>query len=441
MRCVFWCVLVLMILMGEIGMGGGISEVLKTLSKNRTDFSLDNGLRVVILNVSDARSVNILLGFEAGSLYESKPGLAYLTSQVLLFKNRRYGMLEIPNHVESLGGSIDTSSGHDIATIGIKCLYEDIYTSLSKLFDVLTGFEVDGEVLNIVRPNIISALKVKEDDPWEYTRRVFLKELYGDHPYGREPEGEESGISAIQPEDVEKFFRDFYTPDNAVLVIVGRVEKRKLVEFIKRKYSGWKGKRAEVSLPEVTNVSKSREVRISKKLKQATIRVGHLSTNIKDRNRVELKVLNFILGGGGFGSRLMEKIREREGLAYGVFSNFYIDRKLNGYFFVGTQTEGRNISRVVEIITNEILSLVRDGITEKELEEAKGFSEGSILLGMESFSTIASFLLYEKLFGLKENYFIKDVERISVIKREDIERVAREYLRPTELATVIVGGE
>lgn len=437
------CIIAVLIvtLSGGVGVASRFQDVLKFIDANRLDLTLKNGLKVVILEISDAKSVNIALSFNAGSLYETKPGVAFLTSQALLFKNRKYGMLEIPRYIESLGGSIDSSSGHDLSTITVKCLSEDVYECLSRLLDIVTGFEVDEEVLSIIKPNIISSIKVKGDDPWDYTRKLFLREIYGDHPYGREPEGDEEDVKKVEVGDVREFFKNFYTPDNAVLAVVGKVDKGKVAKFLEDNFSMWKGKKTRVTPPEVKTVAQRKEVRVSKALKQSTVRVGHLSTNIKDPNRVELKILNFILGGGGFGSRLMEKIREREGLAYGVFSNFYIDRKLAGYFFVGTQTENKNVPKVVEIITNEIRSIIDVGVTEKELEETKNYSEGSLLLSMESFSSLSSFLISEKMFELERNYFVKDVEKISVIRKEDINRVAKDYLNPDRLTVVIVGGE
>ncbi|MCS7298737.1 MAG: pitrilysin family protein [Spirochaetia bacterium] len=425
----------------ELCMADKISIVIENINKNRIDFELTNGLKVVLFNVNDAKTINTTIGFNAGSLYENKPGLAYLTAQSLVFKNKKYKMLEIPQIIESLGGSITTSAGHDISTITVKALYEDTETVLLKVLDILNGFEVDNEVLNILKPNIISEIKVKDDDAWDFTRKTFLKEIYGDHPYGREPEGDERGILSITPDDIMTFFRNLYTPDNAVLVVVGKMNTNNLKKFIEEHFSKWTGKKKPMSAPEIRTKKDKKEVRINKNLKQSTIRLGHLSTNIKDKNSMELKILNFILGGGGFGSRLMERIREKEGLAYGVFSNFYIERTLNGYFFVGTQTENKNVSRTIDIITNEIKKIIEEGITDKELEDTKNFSKGSLLLGMESFSTIASFLVSEKMFGLDKNYFIKDIQKISVIKKEDIQRVAREYIDINNLTIVIVGGE
>ncbi len=431
---------IFLVLLGEEVMAD-FYKVLETIDKNRYDFVLDNGLKVVILNIEDAKSLDIVIGFDTGSLNESKPGLSYLTSQVLLFKNKKYNMLEIPKYIESLGGVINTSSGHDISTIEIKCLQEDTYDVLSKLLDILTGFEVDDEVLSIVKPSIISSIKAKDDDPWDYTRKVFLKELYGTHPYGREPESDEESINKITPIDIKNFFRDFYTPDNATLAIVGKVEKEKIIKFLTENYSKWKGKKATYNVPKIKKSNSKREVKIKRDLKQSTIRIGHLSTNIKDKNRIKLKVLNHILGGGGFGSRLMEKVREKEGLAYGITSNFYIDRKLEGYFFVGTQTENKNVKKVIEIITNEIKEIIDNGVSQKELDDTKNFLKGSMLLSMESFSTIANFLISEKILKLDKNYFLKDIERISVINKEEIKRIAKEYLKPEELLIVIVGGE
>ncbi|MCX8028701.1 MAG: insulinase family protein [Brevinematales bacterium] len=422
-------------------MAKDISDIQSIVESNRIDFRLPNGLEVVLLNVEGARSVNITLGFNAGSLYEDKPGVAYVTGQSILFKNKNYRMLEISEIIESLGGSINVSVNHDSSVISVKCLYEDIETVVPKLVDLVKGFEVDNQVLDILKPSIISGIRAKEDDPWDYTRKVFLKEIYGNHPYGREPEADEESIMSVTVNDVKSFYHNLYTPDNAILVFVGKVEKEKVRNLVEKMFGDWSSKRKLPKIPTVPQISARKEIKINKKLKQSTIRIGHISTSVTDKNRTELKILNFILGGGGFGSRLMEKVREKEGLAYGIFSNFYIDRKLNGYFFIGTQTESKNVLRTIQIITNEVEKIIKEGIEDKELEDTKNFARGSLLLGMESFSVIASFLISEKMFGLDRNYFLKEIEKISVIRKEDIHKVAREYIKPENFTIVIVGGE
>lgn len=423
-----------------MALGIDFEELESNINKNRKDITLANGLSVVLLRIEGAQSVNILLGVKAGSLYEDKVGLANLTSESLLFKNKKYGFMEIPKSIESVGGVIDTSCDYDYSTISIKVLSSDIFDALSKLKDIIDNFYVDDEVLNIIKPNIISSLKSKEDDPWEVGKKAFWKVLYVDHPYCRDVQGDESIVS-LTKDNVMRFFNDFYKPDNSFLIVVGGFDLGKVEDFIKKEFSKWSGKSKKVSLPEVKELNPTSKVIVKKDLKQATIRVGHLSTNIKDKNGYALKVLNFIIAGGGFGSRLMDKIREKEGLAYGVFSNFFIDRLMNGYFFVGTQTENKNVDKVISIITNELRDIVQNGVSEKELENAKSFAKGSLPLSMESFSSLSSYLLTEKLYGLERNYFIKSIKEISVIKIDDLKRVAKEYINLDKLSFVVVKGE
>ncbi len=423
-----------------MALGVGLEELESNINENRRDIILDNGLSVVLLRIEGAQSASILLGVKAGSLYEDKVGLANLTSESLLFKNRKYGFMEIPRSIEAVGGVIDTSCDFDYSTISVKVLSSDIFDALSKLKDIVVNFYVDDEVLNIIKPNIISLLKSKEDDPWELGKRAFWKVLYDGHPYGRDVQGDES-IASLTKDDVMRFFNDFYKPDNSFLIIVGGFDLDKVEDFIRKEFSKWGGRSKKVLLPEVRELRPDNKTIVKKGLKQATIRVGHLSTNIKDRNIYALKVLNFIIAGGGFGSRLMDKIREKEGLAYGVFSNFFVDRLMKGYFFVGTQTENRNVDKVISIITNELMDVVQNGVSEKELEDAKNFAKGSLPLSMESFSSLSSYLLTEKLYDLEKNYFIKSIKEISVIKVEDLKRVAREYINPDKLSYVVVKGE
>jgi len=423
-----------------MALGVGLEELESNINENRRDIILDNGLSVVLLRIEGAQSASILLGVKAGSLYEDKVGLANLTSESLLFKNRKYGFMEIPRSIEAVGGVIDTSCDFDYSTISVKVLSSDIFDALSKLKDIVVNFYVDDEVLNIIKPNIISLLKSKEDDPWELGKRAFWKVLYDGHPYGRDVQGDES-IASLTKDDVMRFFNDFYKPDNSFLIIVGGFDLDKVEDFIRKEFSKWGGRSKKVLLPEVRELRPDNKTIVKKGLKQATIRVGHLSTNIKDRNIYALKVLNFIIAGGGFGSRLMDKIREKEGLAYGVFGNFFVDRLMKGYFFVGTQTENRNVDKVISIITNELMDVVQNGVSEKELEDAKNFAKGSLPLSMESFSSLSSYLLTEKLYDLEKNYFIKSIKEISVIKVEDLKRVAREYINPDKLSYVVVKGE
>lgn len=417
-----------------------LSKILDTIESNRIDFFLSNGMKVIILNVP-AESVNILLGFEGGVCNEEKEGVANLTAESLLFKNKKYGFMEIATIIESLGGSIESSANYDFSTISVKCLSSDVYEVLEKLLDVILYFDVDDEVLNLLKPQIVSSIKVKDDDPWEFAKKVFIKEIYGNHPYGRDIEGTPESIEKINAEDIKKFFNSTYTPDNAILVIVGGVDLRKIKSHVENKFSEWKGKKTVTTNNYSFNFTPRKEVTIKKNLKQSTIRIGHISTNITDENRLKLKILNFILGGGGFGSRLMDRIREKEGLAYGVFSNFYIDRKFNGYFFVGTQTENKNINKVINILTNEINKMIQEGITEEELENAKSYSLGALPLSLESFSSIATSIFYEKIYNLERNFFIKDINKISVTKKEEINDIVKKYIKPENFTFVLVGGE
>ncbi|MGC8766459.1 MAG: M16 family metallopeptidase [Brevinematia bacterium] len=437
-RIILYLSFILLFLKGAFSMD--LSNIISTINSNRVDFSLKNGLKVVILNLP-AESVNILLGIESGVLDEEKEGVANLTAEALLFKNKKHGFMGIVNSIESIGGSIDSSASYDFSTISAKCLSSDIYEVLDKILDTIIYFEVDDNVLNLIKPQIIASVKVREDDPWELAKKVFLKEIYGDHPYGRDIEGSIENIDKVQTKDIENFFNSFYTPDNGVLIIVGGVELEKVKRYVEEKFSQWNGKKKSIQKQFNFNLNPKKEIIVKKNLKQSTIRIGHISTNIRDENRIKLRILNFILGGSGFGSRLMDKIREKEGLAYGVFSNFYIDRKLNGYFFVGTQTENKNTKKVIEIFTNEINELINKGITEKELDDAKNYFLGALPLSIESFSSIATSILYEKVYNLERNFFIKDIEKVSVIKKEEIDKVTKEYIKPENFTFTVVGGD
>ncbi len=438
------CVVSLTLLVNwSLGMDG-FDRLYREIEKNRRDFKLDNGIEVVILNLPGVNSVNAVFGFKAGSVFESKPGIANIVSESLLYKNKKYkNLFEISDFIESIGGNIDTFCDYDYAGISLKVLSEDIEISLEKVFELISYFDVDDEVLGIIKPQVLSELSRIEDDPWNFARTKFLELVYGSvHPYGRTVLGTKDGVENITKYDVQEFFRDYYIPENLIIVIVGNLNLDKTEKLISKVFSRIKPSNRVVEFPKHLVISNSfRDIDIKKELKQSTIRIGHVSSNVEDSNYYKLWILNFIIGGSGFGSRLMEEIREKRGLAYGVFSNFYIDRILPGYFFMSTQTENKNVKKVIEIMTNEIHKIINEGVTEKEVEEAKNFARGSLPLSIEKPNLIASSILKEKMYNLERNEFIKSVEKIEKITKDDINEISKKYLRPQEFVYVVVGGD
>ncbi len=369
-----------------------------------------------------------------------KAGLANLTAELLMEGTTTRTSEQISEDVEFIGAELDASASRDYTIVSLSVLKKHLKKGMELLSDVLLHPAFRKEEIERKKQLIKGSLKRSEEDPSFVASKAFRKALYGSrHPYGRLVRGSAESIDRISREDIVKFYRKYYLPENAIVAVVGDIRLSEARNLINRYLSGWKAKgRSKSHNFRIKREFKKRVITIDRDLKQATIVLGHLAVKRSNPDYYALQVMNYILGGGGFASRLMTRIREDMGLAYDVYS-YITSSKDVGFFQVGVQTKNPSARDVIKVIIEEIKRIQNKPVSKEELRDAKAYLTGSFPRRIDTMGKIANFLVLTEFYGLGLTYDKDYIRQINSVTRQDILRVARKYLHPDGYTLVIVG--
>jgi len=407
-----------------------------------TEDTLANGLQVIVVNKTELPITRALLTIKTGSLYDppGKEGTAYLTTHLLDKGTKRRDEVEIAETVENLGGRLELDVKQQRINIGIMLLSEYTDTALDIIGDVSQNPLFLKEKFEKEKGKLLSSIQEDRTDPDKVIRQSFRRFVYGGHPLGNTPKGRLESVARITLKDIISFYNKYFAPNNAILVVVTDLSVEKTLTKVRSLFSGWERKKIvypDIGQPEPL---KGITVRIiDRDLNQAFIAIGHLgvSRNSPDFNRA--RAMNYILGGGGFSSRLYKKVRVEKGFAYSVYSYFYPEANYPGLFKCGLETKLENTANAIETVLEEIRKLQEEGATKDELKDTKTFYEGFIPQRTETYEQVASIFIDQKLYGLPPYFWIKDVEDINSLTLNDIRDAARSYLHPEDIVIVILG--
>ncbi len=405
---------------------------------------LQNGLRVIHLEKHDLPIVVINLLVKASPLNEpdEKAGLAYLTARLLTEGTLKRSSSEISDEIEFIGGSIDVSINSDYTTVSLAILKKDLENGLDIFSDVLLNPLFSDDEIRRKKDLIKGSLVQSEVNPSFVASRAFIKEVFGEHPYGRLLTGSIDSLDNITRDDIVSFYKNYFRPENAMLTIVGDLTEQEAGSLINRYLGKW----AETEVLQMVEKKKGAEnkirekkvVLIDKDITQANIIFGHIGISRDNPDYYAVSVMNYILGGGGFASRLMKSIRDEMGLTYSIHSAFSVNKE-PGQFSIEVQTRNESAGVVVKEIIRQIKKIQNEPVSDQELEDAKSYLTGSFPRRLETSRRIADFLTAIHYYGLGDDYIQKYPEYIKSVTKEDIIRVAKKYLDAENYVLIIVG--
>lgn len=404
---------------------------------------LPNGLKVIHIERHNLPIIIVNLTIKASPLDEEdeKAGTAYLTSTMLSEGTKNRTSSEISEEIEFLGASLSSSINSDYSTLSLSVLKKDIQKGFDLFSDILLNPIFPEEELKRKKELLKGSLKQKEQDPSFIASKEFIKEVYGDHPYGRLITGTPETIENIQRQDIINFYNSYYTPDNSFLVVVGDVTSEELKSLIKKYLSEWQRQRKGVTKKKELEFKRSKKVKvINRSISQANIIFGHIGIPRNNPDYYAVSVMNYILGGGGLTSRLMKTIREDMGLTYSINSSFTYNKE-SGHFEIEVQTKNENAATVIREIINQIEKIKNEPVSKQELEDAKSFLIGSFPRRLETTRRISDFLSAVEFYDLGDDYIKKYFEYIQNVTVEDVLSVAKKYLSTDNFVLIIVGDE
>jgi len=402
---------------------------------------LPNGITLLHSEKTGLPIVTVVVAIRAGSVAEApeKAGLANLTADLLNEGTKTRSSKEISDAIEFVGGSLGTSGGSDYVTISLSVLKKDLDLGLDLLSDIILNPAFsDDEVLRRKTAIKNSIIRQKEE-PGVIASKAFAKAVFGTFPYGTPVEGTEESLDRITREDIIAFHKAHYLPNKTIMTVVGDLGKAELNSLLGQYMTKWQQAAAkDLSLPALPDREEAEVVKIQKNLAQATIIFGHLGISRDNPDFYAVSVMNYILGGGGFSSRLMDNIRDNRGLAYDVHSYFSANKHA-GSFQVGLQTKNEAANIAIGEIFKELERISTEPVTDLELNDAKSYLTGSFPLRIDSNKKLSAFLTSVEFYGLGLDYIEKYPEFIEAVTKDDLLRVAKKYLNAKNYVLVVVG--
>lgn len=404
--------------------------------------SLDNGVVVLAKETHTTPAVTILVGVRAGAFYDpdGREGTAALTARVLDRGTERQSAVEIADELDGRGASLSVMAGRHQVTISATCLSEDFESTFRMVADVIRRPLFDAREVEHRRAELQTAILQDEDDPASVAVDVIMGRLYPHHPYGRRPRGTMQTVNAITRDDIVRFHRRWFTPAGTTVVVVGDVPSSEVVRAAAREFDSWAAPREdERALPTVP-AGTTRDVAIVPMMNKAQADIAYAFVGVRrsDPDYYSAWVMNNALGQYALGGRLGDSIRERQGMAYYVYSS--LDATLaEGPLMIRAGVSGPDVARAIASVDHE-LQLVRDeGLTTKELDESKRYLSGSIPRQLETNGRIAGFLLSAEFHRLGEDYDARLPSLIDAVTLDDVNQVARQLLDPARAAIVVAG--
>ena len=404
---------------------------------------LENGMVLLLSEKHDIPMVTMSLAIKAGSTAapRDKPGLASITASLLTQGTAKRPATQISREIDFIGGSLSASGGTDFASAGLRVLKKDIRIGLDLLSDVLLNPAFDQKEIDRKVKETLAEIRRQKDEPGVVADEAFEKAVFGGHAYGTTSDDVAAYLPKLDRRDIVNFHAARYSPNNTIIAVVGDVNEKEIVALLNEYFKSWQRKEqplpAPVQLPAIPTTVVQK---INKDITQANIVMGHIGINRENSDYYAVMIMNYILGGGGFSARLMDNIRDNKGLAYDVHSVFAAQKE-PGSFSVTIQTKNESANEVISETLKEIRRMQNEKVSEKELADAKAYLTGSFPLRMDTSSKIAGMLTSIEIYNLGLDFPQKYPGLINSVTAEDIQRVAKTYLRPDAMAIVAVANQ
>jgi predicted Zn-dependent peptidase len=405
---------------------------------------LSNGMVVYLLEDHDLPIINITATIRTGAVYEppEKAGLASLVGHVMRSGGTTTRSVEnINEELEYIAASVETAISREEGSASLSVLRKDLDKALEIFEDILRNPAFPEEKIKKRKEEILEAIRRENDSPAGILFREFRRLLYGAHPYGRKVEGYPETLDRITRKDMVEFHKKYFHPNNILMGVAGDFDTQEMLEKLEKLLKDWP--REEVSFPAVPSVVEEFQKSVNyiyKDINQSNVVLGHLAIERTNPDYFPAMLLNFILGGGSFASRIPGKVRSEEGLAYSVYSAFQTPRD-KGFFFVNCQTKAESTSRSIALSLEEIQRIREKPVEEEELATAKDTFTNQFVFLFTSSSAIVSHMVNIEYQGLPLNYLETYVDRVKAVTREDLLRVAQKYLHPDKVTILVVGNE
>lgn len=401
-----------------------------------------SGAKVLFVENRDIPMLDVAVSFPAGSSFDSadKSGLAGLAHHLLDLGSEGLSEDDVARGMADIGAQLGGSFDQDRASVSLRTLSSaaERDRALGIMALVLQRPLFRGEVLAREKARVIAALKEAETKPESIADKAFRKAVYGAHPYALGVSGEVSSVENIFVPDLRDFYASHYQAGGAVVAIIGDVSREQAESIAEQLTARLPTGATPAALPAVATKIAASEQRIAHPASQSHILIGAPGMARSDPDYFALYVGNYILGGGGFVSRLMNEVREKRGMAYSVYS-YFMPMKQPGAFQIGLQTKKQQADEALQLVRATLAEFIAKGPAEKELVAAKQNIVGGFPLRIDSNRKILDYLSVIGFYDLPLSYLDDFQHRVEQVSTLQIREAFARHLDPQHMATVIVG--
>jgi zinc protease len=403
---------------------------------------LSNGMVVYLLPDDEVPLVGVTALVRTGELYvpPERAGLASLTGHVM--RTGGAGSMtpeEIDEKLEYVGASLSVDIGYDAGSAGLSVLKKDVDLGLGIFSEILMHPSFAAEKISLRKRQVAEEIRRENDVPYRILAREFRQILYGDHPYGRRVTGNRKSLAGLTRKDLVEFHARYFHPNNIILAVSGDFRGEEMLAKIEGAFGSWAREAVELPAPPPLEKRFFRSVNlVPKEINQSSIRIGHFGTTWENPDYFPITLMNYLLGGGDFTSRLVKTVRSDEGLAYYVGSSF-VERHDLGFFAADCLTKSVSTSRSISLMLDTIEGMRRKSPGPEELSTARDAYINAFVFRFTTSGMIVDQLAENEYRGLPRDFLDTYVEKIKAVTGDDVLRAAREYLHPEKAIILVVG--
>lgn len=397
-----------------------------------------SGSDVYFVENHDLPILDLSISFHAGRARDpiGKAGLASVTRHLMSLGAAGMNEEQITNAFADIGAQTSGSTNIDSASFTLRTLKSEHQKALTVFNKILHHPDFPKDVLLREKNRIIASLEEAKTQPDSLASKAFMKALYGEHPYGQV--GEIETVNAIEHADLQAFYQQFFTANGAVIAMIGDVTKSEAEQIAETMSRGLPVGPAIKPISPVALPKKSIDVLIPHPASQAHVLMGYPGVKRGDPDYFPLYVGNYVLGGGGFVSRLMEEVREKRGLVYSVYSYFSPMEEL-GPFKIGFQTKKAQTAEALKVINETLKAFLDGGVTEEELKAAKSNITGGFPMRLDSNRKILGYIAMIGFYKLPLTYLEDFNQQVNNVTAAQIKEAFNRRVKPADFVSVVVG--
>lgn len=403
---------------------------------------LSNGIEIYLKEDRDLPLIELTALIGGGSIFDpvDKTGLSQLFAESLATGGAGdLSPREFEKKLANMAVDMNVASDTYAYTLELSLHRRDLQETFQLLALLLREPRFDAERVDLACKRLVEGVRRQNDRPDVLATRLMAKAVYQDHPLGRSPS--QSSLEHIRRDDLLALHRTYFQPQNLSIAVSGAIDLQELTQLLEQLLGSWpQGEMPDLTPPQLTENSQNGGVYVADKdIPQTTIMLGQPGIEKDNPDAMALRVANYILGGGGFNSRMMREIRSNRGLAYSVYSYFKIGYRLPELFVASCETACSSTLEVVSLMRAQMQDLIDRPVSEDELRVAKESLINSFVFAFNDSHSVVTRQQRLDFYAYPADYLQTYREKISAVTVDDVQRVAAEYLHPDKLQIVLVG--